>query len=291
MKLARTLLNFLLFVVTFFIFLFSQYGVTALYTAQAGQDVERVHVSAGEYEVGYLDAPKFMVADLKVGYASEEFHSVRDWFDSEWWHKNMKWADVAISKVVVTFKGVFLPVADIDDLRVHHVEGYTEEWKEYYNWHYILESDSYKRYAGIDPALSREEIGILAANPEVENYEVYLDYLVALNDLTKDDETMNQNQWILKHNPEYSYIRKAFHFNTDEMQVYYNKFINTNGDIKFAAVSVYVQYMIALIASIWFVSNNKFKIKRDEETGENEVEGGFKLPGFRGKKAKKKHRK
>ena len=289
MKLAKFLLNCLLFVITFVIMIAAQWGVSSLLCLEAGSDVEKINFKRTEEEVSYFDVPTFLVEDLKTGYATEEFHSIRNWFKWEWWKNGMRWADIALTKVVVTFKAVFLPVADIDDLRENHIEGYQEEWSEYYNWHYILESDEYIKSIGLDP----EKIHNEGYNELDEDYSTYLNYYLSpiWACSTSNPEMLTQSDFVDEYADQYRFIRLATHFNTEAMQTYYNKFIDSDGDIKFSTISVYMQILVAFIFSCWFLHNNKFKLRRNEETDENEVEGGYKgfnLPGFKKKKKKDK---
>ena len=293
MKLARFLLNTLLFIVTFAIILCAQYGVTALFTLQAGEDVDRVQIFSSDDDVSYIDAPGFLIEDLKMGYQTEEVYWIRSWFDNDegnnWWARNMRWADIGLSKIVVTGKAIIMPVSDIKDLRDTHIPEFTEEWHEFYNWVNILESDAYKIWAGIDPSLTDDEIGALAAEYNNPDSTIYRDYLNAKGNLIN----MTEDEWMAckDHSEEIQFIRLARHYNTPTMHNYYNKFVNESNVVKFSAVTLYIHLLIAILVAAWFLRNNSFKIRRDEENDDNVVEGGYKLfPGF-GSRKKRKNRK
>lgn len=270
MRVAKFLLNTLLFGVMFVVILFAQWGITSVVSLQ-DPDSERIVIAPKADRVSYLDAAGFLAEDLKAGYAQEDYYLVRNWLGFEWWKNGTAWADVAISKIVVTAKAVFVPVLDIKDMKTNRIEGYDVSWNDFgEGWLKVIKSPEYlKIVEGMDEVSKA-------------SYNMAIAELLNL-------ETTNQDKWVSNHKQEYKFIRLSQHYNTPEMQKYFEKFIGDDGKIKFATISIYAHFIITLILAGIFVHNNKFTLRRNEDDNENEVGGGISFPGFR-KKNKKKNR-
>lgn len=313
MKLARFLLNVLLFGVMFIMTLGAQYGVFALLAVQAGPDTERVHFVAKEDTVGYFDAFGYWGADVKTNVTSEPKYYVRNWVDADWWRKGTKWADYAVNFVWGAVRPIFAPVYDIRIMKESNIPEWDPSWRSYTNWKNILVTDEW-----LLTFLPEEDATALVTPEFIENTDFTYRHVavvayygtldptspVAMSILNnvidpiskgpaaaaiEGTRILGEGEWVHEYYDVYCFIERVNKYNDPVYAPYKNKFF-ANGELKVATITVYFQLIMSLVVASYFVSQNRFRLKRTED-GENEVSGGLSLPGFgrRRKKKKKKH--
>jgi len=269
MRLLRSILTLITFIVTLAIVVFSEYATLAIITLPGklpgsnANVVDRVLLVpdlTDNTKISYVDSIEFWSVDIKesidIAINEPEF-AVRGWFEWHWWENGMKWADIAYSTVKAVVVPVFAPVYEVKEMYVYYGR------------------DLY------DPIFAEQ------FNQEFGNNVVYSgtvdDYLI--HNMT--DISQNQFQFI------YNVQRKLAKYNSeiDGVKVYekfVKKFVNYSGtlengvrglDYEFESVNalsafLFYQIFLAFILSIYFTYQNPIVIKKNA-IGENEVQGRF----------------
>lgn len=290
----------------------AQYGVFALLSLQAGPDTERVHFVSKENTVGYFDAFGYWGTDVKTNVTSEPKYYVRNWVNADWWRNGTKWADYGVNFVWGAVRPIFAPVYDIRLMKESHIPEWDPSWRTYTNWKNILVSDEW-----LMTFLSEEEAAGLVTEEFIENTDFAFRYvsivsyygsldptsLVAMSLLNnvidpvskgpaataiEGTRILGEGEWVHEFYDEYCFIERVNKYNDPAYTIYKNKFF-ANGDLKVATITVYFQLIMSLVVSLYFVSQNRFRLRRTDD-GENEVSGGLALPGFGKRKKKRKNR-
>jgi len=262
--------------------------------------------------VTYFDTFTFLADDLSKSVTREPRFVIRSWFKWDWWQNGMRLADVALEAVVGATVPIFAPVYEIREIQfyytgeqpvveticngqytVHGLVKITDmEYDEFntasenYNAEFVesFEATYHTQFAYVELTSDSEVLG--GRIYRIANGQVYVDaagknYIAHWN-TCGTAENFTSSEWKKENSKfinELLYINKYNDVDESGKNVYtkwVKKFMedDTAKTIKSSACSLYFQFYLAVILSIWFTYQNPIVIRRNEY-GEDEVSGGF----------------
>lgn len=313
MRLAKLILNLILICVTFVLVTLAEFTIYNLIALPAGSNSTIAFVSQDTNDdghddnVSYFDTFAFLGDDLKESVTREPRYMIRSWFKWDWWQNGMKWADVAAEAVVGVCVPIFAPVYEINEIKYYYTSdtpikgnigneyevyglyvltdeevGFIDKKSTTYNPEFIETFNETKKttfaYAeftnGIGDGNDRVSGGGIykIENGEIKEVITWSKYGDAAN--------YSSSAWKKENNSFINVLLKLNKYNSvneDGTNVYIKwkyKFMDENGVIKSSTSSLYFQFYLAVVISIWFCYQNHFVVDRDEYGGLH-IGGGF----------------
>lgn len=276
----------------------------------------------------YFDTFKFVADDLHNSITREPRFVIRSWFKWDWWQTGMRWADVALEFTVGTVVPVVAPIYEVKEIQYYYTEEYPVtavlgDGEYIVSGLYKLKENELNKITVTSPDYDpsfvenfKQEHGTQFAYAEFTN-PVIVDgvsstittggsiYRIAdgkVEEVTYwvrygNSENFVSNEWKKENRTFINVLMKLNKYNgiDDEGRSIYTKWVykfmetDNNNTIKASACSLYFQFYLAILLSLWFCYQNPIVITRNGY-GEDEVSGGLRHKSVFNKEKKEKHK-
>lgn len=285
MKFVKFVLNTILFAAIIFFMSLMSYGVSWILTAQSGEDTASINLVNTEDSkaASYQDAFTWYVVEIKSNFEDEAKYRVRNWVSWEWYKTSVGYGiDVAVDKVVAVCSPIVLPLWNISQLQKYYIVDYT-----------YISSEDVQPYSSTIKYVE----GKFAEEIDAKHVTGYTETALKSYETQVKTGEITFGAWVDNYPDVYETMFRIAKYNRGNaegknFEKMFNKLITTDYDgsrhINPSVYVLYINIVIDIIVSVWFLNNNHIVLERDRATGEIIAGGGLKF--FR-KRNRRKRRK